>query len=784
MKKIVLLFACIFFVNFSFSQNQASKTTVIKANYFDVSPPLRDMVKMAPEKVETSWKDGVVKNILHARGNKENDNPYENDPIVQNWFGSVADTTIQNFDGVAGDGSMCPPDTDGDVGPNHYFQVVNVKYSIFNKSGVKLLGPSNNSTIFSGLPNNSNDGDAVVIYDEVADRWLFSQFSLPNYPNGPFYENVAISQTADPTGTWYRYQFQFTDMPDYPKIGVWPDGYYMSINRFSSGSLSYMGTGAIAMDRTKMIAGDPSATMILKTLSSSAEPYAVLPSDCDGAFPPVGTPNYFTYQNDGPDRLAIYEFHADWANPTASTYSLGINLPVNAFAGSISGGIPQKGTSVKLDAISGRIMFRLPFRKFSTHWSMVACGTVNVGSNVAGQRWYELRKEGTNPWYIYQQATYSPDNNCRWMGSIAMDTAGNIALGYSISSSTMFPSIRYTGRLATDPLNVMTIQEGGIVNGGGSQTNTWSGSPSRWGDYSAMSVDPSSPATFWYTTEYYTNMSQANWKTRIGSFSFANIFSVTASATPEAICLGESSQLNALGTGGSGTYTYAWTSIPAGFTSAIANPSVTPLITTKYVITLNDGVETKMDTVEVTVAQEPTAFAGNDTTYCIQFPLWPVSGQATFADHTRWQTLGDGTFNNETTLYSLYTPGALDKVAGVVTLTLTAYPMGTCTTAYVDTIVVILDPCTGINDLTGAAFGIQLTPNPSDGLFTIRVGGIKGTLKITVSNIQGVSVLEEQISSGNTFLEKNIDLSKYPKGLYFVKVQSNGNSATGKMMIR
>ncbi len=537
MKKHVTFFvAFLLLAAFSYSQEEAPKPIVINACYFDVSPPLREMVKNLPPVADMSWKDGVVKNILnpHRFHQTDTDNPMATDQNVQRWFGPrVPDSVEYSFDGVNNTQGLVPPDTDGDVGMDHYFQMVNCKYAIYSKTGNLLFGPFTNSSIFSGLPNNSNDGDGIVLYDEEADRWVFSQFSLPNFPSGPFFEMVAVSQTSDPTGSWYRYQFQFADMPDYPKLAVWPDGYYMSINRFSANSLNYQGTGAAAMNRAKMLVGDPTANMVYFTLPSTNDAWAMLPSDCDGPFPPVGTPNYFSYLNDGPDRIGMYAFHVDWENTGSSTYTQHALINVTAFNGTISGGIPQKNTTVKLDAMSGRLMFRLQFRTFSDHWSMAACGTINVGSNVAGIRWFELRKQDANPWTIYQQGTYSPDNHCRWMGSIAMDSSGNMALGYSISSTTKFPSIYYTGRLAGDPLGEMTVQEGIIKEGGGSQTNTWSGTPSRWGDYSSMNVDPAEPSKFWYTQEYYQTTTASAWKTRIGAFTLnaATSFSLNGAIT-------------------------------------------------------------------------------------------------------------------------------------------------------------------------------------------------------------------------------------------------------------
>jgi hypothetical protein len=592
---------------------------------------------------------------------------------------------------------------------------------------------------------------------------------------------VAISQTPDPTGAWYRYQFTFTDMPDYPKLSVWPDGYYMSTNRFSSGATNYVGTGAVAMDRAKMLAGDPSASMIFFTLPSTNPAYAVLPADCDGTFPPMGTPCYFAYTK--PSTITIFEFHADWTTPANSTYTQVANLPVNAFTSNVSGGVPQKGTNVKLDPMSGRFMFRLQFRKFSDHWSMVASGTVGV-SGIAGIRWYELRKTGTNPWSVYQQSTFSPDDNYRWMGSIAMDSSGNIALGYSVSSSTMFPSIRYCGRMSSDPLNTMTINESGIMNGGGSQTNTWSGSPSRWGDYSCMNVDPTSPMTFWYTQEYYATTSQAGWKTRVGSFSFANILSAHASASPGTLCAGMSTQLNVTATGGSGTYTYSWTSLPAGFTSNIQNPMVTPTESTKYIAHVNDGTQTRVDTAYVTMQALPSVSAGADTNYSNGIPLFPVYGTATSCSLARWVTLGDGHFLNDTTPMTLYYPGSGDRGNGGVVLRLTGYAMAPCSDSISDEAYFILGEV-GVDQQEKAPFSISLMPNPTKGAFVVNIHGAKGeTVVIMITDIKGAVVYKESDRPATTLLQKAIDLPSLAKGTYVVKVQSEKGVRTERLVIQ
>ena len=788
MKKIIyFLGVLILYSSFSVAQNDVSKPIVRKPVYFDVSPPLRDMVLAPASKVDQSWKQGVVKNGLNTYNpfRIQNQDGWESDPNIQKAFGQVlTDTTIQNFEGVNNIGGYTPPDTQGDVGPNHYFQVVNCSYAIYNKTGTKLLGPVSSSSMWSGMPHNSNDGDAIVLYDTQADRWLFSQFSLPSYPNGPFYQMIAVSQTPDPTGSWNRYQYSYTEMGDYPKFGVWVDGYYMSVNRFSAQTVNFVGTGAVAFERDKMLIGDPNAQSVELTLTSGNDAYAVLPSNCQGTFPPAGTPNFFTYHNSGPSQLRILEFHVDWITPANSTYTLVSSLPVNSFTGSISGGIAQKGTTRKLDPLAGRIMFSLPFRKFSDHWAMVCNSTVNVGSSVAGIRWYELRNDGATGWSVYQQGTYSPgDNNSRWMGSINIDADNNIALGFSISSTDLYPSIRYTGRVSGDPLGQMTVVERGIVNGGGSQTQPpQGGSTSRWGDYSGMSVDPSQPGVFWYTQEYYQTSSYDGWKTRIASFSFANILQVHATATPSQICAGGSSQLDAAASGGTGTYTYSWASLPAGFTSTIQNPVVSPVVTTRYIATLNDGSSTKHDTAIVTVNEEPTAFAGNDTTYFNTVPLLIVYGQATNYSHIQWLTSGDGTFNVDTLLTCLYTPGTNDRIAGV-TLTLQAFPMGACTNTAISDLHLTFVPV-GIETAHGT-FGINLTPNPSSGIFSLIVNGIKDQeLQITISDFNGKTVYQEKSKSSSKDFINTIDLSASPKGVYMLKVQAGAQTRIEKMVIQ
>lgn len=782
MKRTFILFLmCLAGFFTTMGQDEHQKPVVMKASYFDVSPPLRDMVQKSDAKIDNSWKEGIVKNKLNTRSG---DTPVAEtdftgqDPVRQIDFGdAVSDTTQQNFDGVAANGSY-PPDTDGDVGHNHYMQVVNTRFAVYDKNGNKLMGPSNNSTIFNGLPHNTNDGDAILLYDENADRWLFSQFALPNYPNGPFYENVAISQTNDPTGSWYRYQFTFNDMPDYPKLSVWGDGYYMTIRRFASGSGSWLGPAAVAMERPKMLTGDNTATMVMFTLPSSSE--GPLSADCDSQFPTAGTPCPVCYLTTS--TVKLYDFHVDWATTANSTFNNTATVPISMFGTFGSGNtVTQKGTSQKLDAFSRKgIMFRMPFRKFNDHWSMLLNTTVNV-SGVCGIRWMELRNVA-GIWSLYQEGTYAPgDGNHRWMGSIAMDSTGNIALGYSISSANMFPSIRYTGRMNGDPLGQMTIAEKGIINGGGSQTNT----DGRWGDYSAMAADPSVLGKFWFTQEYYSATSNSSWKTRVGSFSFGNIFTTTATATPNPVCQGDSTQLTVSAFGGSGNYTYSWASLPAGFTSTQQSPKVAPQDTTKYIATTSDGTSTRIDTVKVNVQHLPVPNAGPDTTVCWYVTSIGLHGTATNYKVIGWTTSGNGTFSNSSQLNTTYNPTLNDKLNGSVNLNLVAIANLPCTGNVTSTKHVTFDACTGLGGQPSTEPVFVLQPNPAHGMVTVTASGKSNRPAVlSLISLDGKILFETTLTLNGTTITQPIDLSGFAKGMYIVQMRSNEKVITQKLNIQ
>jgi hypothetical protein len=786
MKRIItlVLFFCLMLGSVMAQKEPALIPQVFRSTYHDVSPPLRDLINNPPGPADNSWKDGIIRNNIRPFGYPSEEGAITPDHTVQNYNGSrQPDSVLLSFDGV---GSICnclPPDTDGDVGLSHYFQTVNLSYAIYDKSGNKLLGPFTNSSIWNGMPHNSNDGDAVVLYDEVNDRWVMSQFSLPNYPSGPYYEMIAVSQTNDPTGSWYRYEFSYTNMGDYPKLGIWMDGIYMTQNMFANAS-NYVGTGYCAFEKDAMYSGASSAQMVMFTLPSG-DPWCVLPSDCDGAYPPAGTPCFFGYQHS--NHIRIYGFHVDWTTPANSTYTELVELPVTSYTAWSSGSmiIPQPGTTVKLDPLSDRgLMHRLSFRKFNDHWSMISNSTINV-SGVAAIRWYELRNDMTNPanWTIYQQGTYNPDNSFRWSGSMAMDSLGNIALGYSLSSSTIYPSVVYTGRLASDPLNTMTITETPIKVGGGSQTYVYSGR-ARWGDYTAMSADPSQPSKFWYTNEYYSTTSSMSWKTRIGSFSFGNILMATASSVPNLVCTGDSTQLGVTVSGGSGTYTYSWTSNPAGFTSTLQNPVAHPAASTTYIISVNDGTNTVVDSTHVTVQAPPTAFAGNDSIFCNYLSVITVHGSGTGYDQNSWVTLGDGFFDNPQAMVTTYHPMTNDKNNGVY-LILMVHAALPCHGLVNDTVFYQFQTCTGISDPLSTDLSISVLPNPSNGIINLNIANLGNQIAdVVVTDIQGHSVYHHVYQAAGNILKDQIDISYLPKGAYIMKVKTDTRNQIEKIILQ
>jgi hypothetical protein len=452
------------------------------------------------------------------------------DAVAQSAITATLVTTdLLNFAGLGEDDYGMegpfgiPPDTNLAVGDTQVVQWVNTQLGIFNKAdGSLILGPLPGNTPwagFGGLCEANNDGDPIVQFDKLAHRWILTQFAL-DFDAQKFLQCVAISTTADATGTYYRYAFAYSALNDYPKLGVWPTGYFVSYNLFDGTTFAFVGGLTCAWERSKMLAGRR-AKQICFLLPNDG---GLLPADFDGTImPPKGAANTFA-EFYTLDSLALFRLKPNFDKPTKSKLSGPFILPVAEIAPTcfFEDCIPQLKTKQTLDPLSEHLMYRLAYRRFADgHEALLANQSVDPGDGTSAVRWYEIRDLSNKP-FVYQSGTYAPDDTFRWMGSMAMDKMGNMAVGYSVSSHALNPGIRYTGRLASDPLGELRSEKS-IQEGGGSQTQVYINRVNRgyrWGDYSSMSLDPADDCTFWYTTEYLKQYGIRNWSTKIASFKF------------------------------------------------------------------------------------------------------------------------------------------------------------------------------------------------------------------------------------------------------------------------
>ena len=540
--------------SFSWAQSQ-SRAVVVQATKRAFAPPLSQSMPIPPQSDQLSSglpEDELAIDVRH-RTSLVQDSVIQGsaDTTQSSVFSALSTNSGLNILGL-GTGfngytqEAAPPDANGVAGTTQFVQWVNTTFAVFKKSdGSVAYGPAEGNTLFQALggPCAAHPNiDPIAQFDKLANRWVMM---MPIFRN-PSQLCIAVSTTSDATnGGWNLYQFQppiaqlcrCVPMPDYPKLGVWPDGYYITYDEGSN--LNYIGTSACVLDRNKMLSGAAATMQCFEHAGSSFG--SLLPGDLDGTTPPPGgSPVYFLNFNSNDQSLDLWQFHVDWTTPTNSTFTGPTNIQVAPFieacgetgvelnylaTGSC---IPQLGTSQGLNSYGDRVMYRLAYRNLGSHQSLLANHTVQIGtgSNQTGIRWYELQNTGSG-FGLYQQGTYAPDSSYRWMGSIAMDKAGDIALGYSVSSSTMSPSIRYTGRVPSDPLGQM---EGEIdVLSSASVLHGSYGWP-YWGDYSSMAVDPTDDCSFWFTTEYLPTTG-THWSTRIASFSFPSCTTTTQNFT-------------------------------------------------------------------------------------------------------------------------------------------------------------------------------------------------------------------------------------------------------------
>jgi len=570
------LVCCTAIMNAPAAAQGNSHATVITAQHA-VSPALRDLKPDTP-----SGKHDVFDLELIPRQNSAN-SPLV-DQALQTTKGPLVNTTNGlNFEGIA---ENCgePSDSNGAIGATQYVEWINCQFEVFDKTtGAHVAGPFNGNTLFTSLGGqcaSNNSGDPIAQYDKLANRWVLTQ---PVF-SAPYFQCIAVSQTSDATGAYNVYAFSLgsTDFPDYPKLSVWPDAYYVTYNLFPSG---FIGPQICAYDRSKMLAGLPATGQCFNPHNDpnlTSNDGGMLPSDVDGiAPPPVGEPNMVLEldRTAANSNLDMWKFHVDFTIPANSTLTGPFAIPVTPWTYLCGGGgtcVPQKGTTNKLDTLGDRMMYRLPYRNFTgTGGPEIILASHSVASGgVSGERWYEIHDPNGSP-TVYQQGTFQPDTTWRWMGSIAMDQNQDIALGYSLSSSSIFPEVGYTGRVPTDPLGTLET-ENVTFNGTGSETGH-----SRWGDYEAMSVDPVDDCTFWFIAQYIPVTGDFNWHTRINNFKFNGCggpptpnFNVTATPSSQTVTPGGSTSYTATVTptnGFVGSVTMTVSGLPSG-----ANGTFTP----------------------------------------------------------------------------------------------------------------------------------------------------------------------------------------------------------------
>ncbi|MFI5397141.1 MAG: hypothetical protein ACHQ9S_16510 [Candidatus Binatia bacterium] len=547
-------------------------------------------------------------------------------------------------------GAGWPPDPNGDVGSNHYVQAVNDAYAIYSKTGT-LLASFTEDQLWSGSGanpcNGDSQGDTVVVYDQLADRWILTHFAFAtagSTPVSPFYECIAVSKTSDPvTGGWWLYALRMdpggagkpsiSTMNDYPKFGLWPDCLYMAANGFREPGDTFVGVEYASFSRGDLESG-AALTWSLGVVNNATDPFTMIPSNLlgssPGTLPPPGTLNYFVSESQTTSAFEVRTFAPGGNCGAGGTLSSATNVSQTTYLGTPGMNVPQPNTTNRIDAIDDRLMQKVQYRKVGSAESLWVVHSVQTSFSAAvAPQWAQIDVTGgtiaTTP---VQQQIYAPDTTLyRWMGSIAADSEGNAALGYSTSNGTApnYPSIAYSGRLVGDPLNQLPQSEVKLIDGEGSQTNSCSGIPcGRWGDYSAMSVDPADDCTFWYTNEYYSsqaNGNSGNWQTRIGSFKFPSCGSAAPTSTPTNVptdtptdtptqtpTVTPTSTLTATETATpTNTPTEAATATPTNTATVAPTDTATPTATASVTNTATDTpTNTPTSTATATVTNTPT----------------------------------------------------------------------------------------------------------------------------------------------------------------------------------
>lgn len=564
---LIVLCICVATPGVALAQGQSAEYRgTLRVVKHDISPPLRDIPPLPLPFNLDNWGGSII-DPPGTEGQPQYGRQTP-DAAMQS-IGPSQDIPgpANSFTAITNEAGFAPPDPVGDIGPDHYVTMSNLHFVVHDREGNSLEGPHPNNMLWSGFGGEcetQNAGDPIVLYDQFADRWLLTQFTSDADSEGEYYNCVAVSTSPDPAGSYHLYQIANGGLfPDYPKYGVGEDAYFISTRDFNG---SYEGVGAYALNRQDFINGTYGDNSVIgffvdrNDVGRENVGDGLLPMDIDGFdMPPAGSPHYYigsmddgwTYGADQ-DALTVWEFVVDFDTSANSSFTLVATIemsPYDTIFPCVNGAgsrtcIPQPDTSNRLDhqGYRQRPLHRAAYRNFGTHESIVTLQSVEADPGIAGMRWWEIRDFATTP-AIHQEGTFAPGNEDgihRWFGSIAQDSAGNMALGYSASNETTYPSIWYSGRLASDPPGTMPQGEGSIVNGTGSQT----GGGNRWGDYSSMNVDPTDDCTFWYVNEWVPTTSPRGWVLQVGSFRFEECgdpgfaLSVSSSITAD-VCTGD-----------------------------------------------------------------------------------------------------------------------------------------------------------------------------------------------------------------------------------------------------
>ena len=793
------------------AQVTQASMTVSQPIGFAISRPQSEIAPASPIAVLPALQTVIPVRRPAAAGTRA---PSVPDPVLQTSVGALLDEDHNRkarFPGVGANG-FAPGDPNMAVGPNHIVQIVNAEYAVYDKNGNIFAGyPKTLGSIFTALGNSCTGefGDPIAQYDKAADRWLLSQ--LGSF-SAPFLECIAVSQTNDPTGAYSLYSYSFgNNLNDYPKITVWPtatnSAYLATYNLFQNAA-TFVGADLCAYDRAAMLAGAASPVQICFTISNDG---GFLPSDLDGSTaPPAGAPGYFL-NFETLSSLRLYSMAPNFANPGSSTLSAPTDIAAASFSEACGGGtcIPQPGTSQQLDSLGDRLMYRLAYRDFGDHDALLVNHSVTAGASV-GVRWYELRSNAANgPFSLYQQGTFAPDSTYRWMGSAAMDSAGDIAIGYSVSSSSVPPGLRYTGRVPTDALGTMRT-ESVMFNGTGSQT----GGLSRWGDYSALRIDPSDDCTFWYTNEYLPSNGSFNWATFVGSFKFSNCgsttpdFSLSVSPSSQTVTQGNPTSYTVTSTalnGFTGSVTLSASGLPTGAkatfspnpvtggsgssTMSVTTSSTTPTGTYTLTITGTSGSLTHTASVMLVV----NAAATPDFTISAT-PSSQIVTQGNGNSYTATVTPSGGFTGNVTLSASglpsgtnaTFSPNPITGGSGNSTMTVTtssSTPTGTYTLTITGTSGSLTHMASVTLVVTAGTpgFSISATPSsrtvvrPNSTTYTVTVTAINGFTGTVTFSTRGLPS-----NSSRTFSPTSVTGS----GTSTLTISTNSATSTGTFNVR